>query len=106
MSAFERFFFVWDLEKGVRVRFLGCPLLRVFFIQEKAVSAGTFKLCPLLGGVRFLGYPLPGMSASGRFDCNYKVGLLRAEEILLFFIFVYNSLPLTQGAEGTSVCLY
>ena len=60
MSAFERFFFVWDLEKGVRVRFLGCPLLRGFFIKEKPISAGTFKLCPLLGGVRFLGCPLLG----------------------------------------------
>ena len=31
-----------------------------FFIKEKPVFAGTFKLCPLLGGVRFLGCPLLG----------------------------------------------
>ena len=42
----------------------GCPLLRVFFIKEKPVFAGTFEL--VFATWRC---PLPRVSASRRFHC-------------------------------------
>ena len=87
MSAIERFFIVWDLEKGVRVRFLGCPLLRGFFIKEKPVSAGTFKLCLLLGGVRFLGCPLLGGLTVFHIVKSHNDG--RRLRLILFYFFYF-----------------